>query len=90
MMIKLIYKPIGMFASLSGGMLAGFLFKRIWRLAAQEDEAPKATDASRTWGEILIAAAVHGAVFAVVKAAVDRAAAEGTRKLTGVWPGDKG
>jgi hypothetical protein len=29
-------------------------------------------------------------IFAVVKAAVDRAAAEGTRKLTGVWPGDNG
>lgn len=89
MIVKLIYKPVGMFASLSGGMLAGFLFKRIWRVAAREDEAPKATDASRTWAEILIAAAVQGAVFAVVKAAVDRAAAEGTRKLTGVWPGDK-
>jgi hypothetical protein len=26
----------------------------------------------------------------VVKAAVDRSAAEGTRKLTGVWPGENG
>jgi hypothetical protein len=30
---------------------------------------------------------VQGAIFAVVKAAVDRGAAEGTRKITGVWPG---
>ena len=32
----------------------------------------------------------HGAIFALVKAAVDRGAAEGTRRLTGTWPGDEG
>ena len=42
----------------------------------------------RGWREILLAAALQGAIFAVVRAAVDRSAAEGTRKLTGVWPGD--
>ena len=42
----------------------------------------------RGWGEVLVAATVQGAIFALVKAAVDRATAEGTRKLTGVWPGD--
>jgi hypothetical protein len=34
------------------------------------------------------AAALQGATFALVKAAVDRGGAEGFRKLTGVWPGD--
>jgi hypothetical protein len=33
---------------------------------------------------------VAGAIFAVVKAAVDRGAAEGTRRLTGTWPGEDG
>ena len=37
-----------------------------------------------------MAATLQGAIFAVVKAAVDRGAAAGTRKLTGVWPGDEG
>ena len=32
------------------------------------------------------AAALQGAIFAIVKAAVDRASAEGVRKLTGSWP----
>jgi Protein of unknown function (DUF4235) len=36
---------------------------------------------------VLLAAAIQGAIFAVVKAAVDRAAAVGTHKLTGTWPG---
>jgi hypothetical protein len=40
-------------------------------------------------GEVLVADTLQGAAFALVKAAVDRGAAEGTRKLTGVWPGDE-
>jgi hypothetical protein len=87
-MIKLLYKPVGMFVSVLGGLLAGAIFKRVWKMIAQADEAPKATDARHGWPEVLLAAAIQGAIFAAVKAAVDRGAAEGTRKLTGIWPGD--
>jgi hypothetical protein len=87
-MIKLLYKPLGLLVSVLSGMLAGAIFKRVWKAAAGEEEAPTATDVRRGWGEVLAAAALQGAIFALVKAAVDRAAAEGTRKLTGVWPGD--
>jgi predicted metal-dependent enzyme (double-stranded beta helix superfamily) len=89
-MIKILYKPVGMLISVLGGVIAGAIFKRVWKMAAREDDAPKATDAQRSWREVLLAAALQGAIFAVVKAAVDRAAAAGTRKLTGVWPGDNG
>ena len=88
--MKLLYKPIGMLVSVLGGVLAGAVFKRTWKITSGEDEAPKATDARRGWREVLLAAALQGAIFALVKAAVDRGAAEATRKLTGTWPGDKG
>jgi len=89
-MTKLLYKLVSLLVSVLGGMLAGAIFKKAWKLAAADDEAPKPTDAHRGWPEILTAAALHGAFFAVVKAAVDRAAAVGTQKLTGTWPGDEG
>ena len=89
-MIKVLYKPLSIVVSVLGGILAGAIFKRVWKIAAGEDEAPKATDARRGWREILTAAALHGAIFALVKAAVDRGAAEGMQKLTGVWPGQEG
>jgi Protein of unknown function (DUF4235) len=89
-MIKLLYKPVSILVSVLGGLLAGAIFKQIWKLAAREDDAPKARDARRGWHEILPAAAVQGAVYGLVKAAVDRGAAEGTHKLTGVWPGQNG
>ena len=85
---KLLYRAISMGVSVLGGIVAGAIFKRIWRVAAHEDEAPSATDARRGWPEVLIAAALQGAVYAVVKAALDRGTATAARELTGTWPGE--
>ena len=71
-MIRLLYKPV----SVAGGMLAGVIFKRVWKITAGEDAAPAATDARRSWREVLVAAALQGAAFALAKAAIDRGAAE--------------
>jgi hypothetical protein len=87
-MIKLLFKPLSLLVSVLSGILAGAIFKKIWQLAAGEDEAPEATDAQRGWREVLIAATIQGAIFGLIKAAVDRGAAAGTRKYFGVWPGD--
>jgi hypothetical protein len=81
---------VGMLVSVLGGVIAGAIFKRAWKVPAGEDDVPKATDAQRGWREALPAAALQGAIFALVKAVIDRGAAEGTRRLTGVWPGEGG
>jgi hypothetical protein len=86
--MKVVYKPFGVLASVLGGLLAGMVFKRIWRAIAGEDDSPNATDRDRGWGEILGAAAIEGALFGAVKAAVDRAGAKGFERATGTWPGD--
>jgi len=87
-MKKLAYKLVGILVSVLGGVIAGRIFKQVWKLAAGEDEAPRATDARRGNREVLVAAALQGAIFALVQAALDRGLAEGTRKLTGTWPGE--
>ena len=84
---KLFYRAIGSGVSVLGGFVATAIFHRIWRMAADE-EAPSATDPRRSWPEILIAAAIDGAIFAVVKAVLDRGIASAARELTGSWPGD--
>jgi hypothetical protein len=83
---KIAYKPVGLLLGIGAGALAGFIFKEVWRLTSGDDDAPNATDEDRGWGEILAAAALQGAIFAIVKAAVDRGGAAGVRKLTGQWP----
>jgi hypothetical protein len=83
---KIAYKPVGILLGVAAGSLAGLIFKQVWKLATHDDDAPNATDEDRGWGEILAAAALQGAIFAIVKAAVDRGGATGVRKLTGDWP----
>jgi hypothetical protein len=86
--MKVVYKPFSILISVLGGILAGMVFKRAWRAVAGEDDSPDATDRDRGWSEVLTAAALEGAVFGAVKAAVDRAGATGFERVTGTWPGD--
>ena len=86
-MKKLLYKPLSLAFGVAGGILAGIVFKQVWKVVAGEEEAPEATSEEYSWAEVLTAAALQGAIFAVVKAAVDRSGAAGVRKLTGQWPG---
>jgi hypothetical protein len=86
-MARILYKPLGLIFGVIGGVVAGSIFKRVWGAVAHEEKAPEATDASRGWGEVVAAAAVEGAVFGGVKAAIDRAGATGFAFLTGAWPG---
>jgi hypothetical protein len=87
MLAKILYRPVGIVGGLIGGALAGALFKRVWKLAAHDPDPPKPTDRNRRWLEIVLAAAVQGAVFRAVKAGIDRAGAVGFERATGVWPG---
>ncbi|WP_371525893.1 DUF4235 domain-containing protein [Streptomyces sp. NBC_01283] len=84
---KIAYKPVGMALGALAGVAAGGLFKQVWKMAGHDEDAPDATDEDRGWGEILLAATLQGAIFAVVKAAVDRGGAVATHRLTGAWPG---
>ncbi|MFC8760638.1 DUF4235 domain-containing protein [Streptomyces sp. NPDC057193] len=84
---KIAYKPVGLALGATSGMIAGAAFKQAWKMAGHDDDAPDATDEDRSWQEILLAAALQGAIFAVVKAAVDRAGATTVRRLTSTWPG---
>ena len=86
-MNKMLVKIMGLAASVLGGLLASAVVKKLWELTPGEDEAPEATDTRRSWAEILTAAALQGAIFAVIRAAVERATAAGTEKLAGEQPG---
>lgn len=83
---KLAYKPVGLLAGVAAGTIAGAIFKQVWKVASGDDDAPNATDEDRGWTEVLLAAALQGAIFAVVKAMVDRGGAAGVRRMTGEWP----
>ncbi|MFJ3159575.1 DUF4235 domain-containing protein [Streptomyces kanasensis] len=85
---KMLYRPVGLLLGLAGGALASSLFGKAWAAVGRGSDAPDALDEDRSWREVLIAAALQGAIFATVRAAVDRGGATGVRKLTGTWPSD--
>jgi hypothetical protein len=80
------YKPVGLLLGMAAGAVAGFAFEQVWRVIPGTGEPPHPTDRDRRVGEILAAAALQGAVFAVVRALVDRGGAHAVRRLTGNWP----
>ena len=66
---KIAFKPVGILAGLAGSAL----FSRAWSKFDKGRDVPESTDTTRTWGEVLVAAALQGAVFAVIHAIVERA-----------------
>ena len=85
---ELAYRPVGLLASVAAGAVASAIFKQIWRRVADEDDAPDALQSEYSLSKILVAAAIQGAIFAVIKALIDRGGARGFEKLTGSWPGN--
>jgi hypothetical protein len=85
---KIVYRPFGLVFSILGGLLASMLFKQVWKRVSDKDKPPKAKESEYGLRELLPAVALQGAVFALVKAIVDRSGARAFQKLTGAWPGN--
>ncbi|MFF4212172.1 DUF4235 domain-containing protein [Streptomyces sp. NPDC001796] len=89
--LPLVYRPVGFALGWASGALAGYAFRATWKAIRHEDDAPDALDRDRGWGEVLLAAALQGALFAVARSLADRTGAKAIERSTGVWPGgDKG
>ena len=86
----LLYRPWGLVASLLGGLIAGQIFQQVWkRLDPQSADAPpKPLQSEYRLRKILVAAAIQGAIFTVVRALINRGGARVFERWTGEWPGD--
>jgi hypothetical protein len=85
---RLAYRPVGLLAGIGAGALSGIIFKQIWKRIADEDDAPDALQSEYSLARVVVAATLQGAIFAAVKALIDRLGAQGFQRLTGEWPGD--
>jgi predicted metal-dependent enzyme (double-stranded beta helix superfamily) len=85
---KLAYRPVGLAGGILAGIVSGAIFKQVWKVVAKEEDAPSALQSEYRMREVVLAAAIQGALFAATKAAVDRAGARAFTKMTGAWPGD--
>ena len=85
---QLAYRPIGLLTGVAAGAISGAVFKQIWKRVADAEDAPQALESEYPMRQVVIAAALQGAIFAATKAAIERAGARTFTKLTGTWPGD--
>lgn len=84
--MKLLYKPISIVSGILAGILSKKVFERAWALV-DDAEPPKPNESRAQWPKLLGALLLEGAVFRVVKGAVDHASRRGFESLTGRWPG---
>ncbi len=88
-MAKVLFIPV----SVIGGLIAGFLSKKIfdqvWGLIDKE-EPPDSKYRDIAWPKLILAGAIQGAIFRAVKEASDHASRQAFYKSTGAWPGKKG
>jgi len=86
--VKLIYKPFGIILGILAGIAGRQVFNVVWG-RIDDQEPPEATTEEAPLAKVVMAAALQGAIFAVVRAGVNRAGARGYAHLTGVWPGER-
>lgn len=77
----LAYKPFGLLFSVLGGALANVVFGQIWKRLSDAPTPPNATDEAYTTREVLLAAVLQGALFGLIKSAVDRAGMKAVHRV---------
>ena len=87
-MAKVLFTPISIGGALLAGLVGKKLFNQIWGLI-DEEEPPDSKHRDITWGRLLLAGAIQGAIFRAVKEAADHGARRGFYRTTGTWPGEK-
>ena len=78
---KIAYKPIGLVLGLLSGLLAGRVFGMVWKKVSNEAETPLPLSDDYSTREVLLAATLQGAIFGLIKTAVDRYGMKGMRRF---------
>jgi hypothetical protein len=88
MIAKILFLPF----SIVGGILAGFvgkkIFEQVWGLI-DEEEPPGPKHRETSWLKLVAALALEGAIFRAVRGAFDHGSRTSFAKLTGTWPGEQ-
>jgi len=87
---KILYRPWGFVISVVAGLMAARVVQRVWKRVDPDssDAPPKPLQSEYGLRKVLLAALIQGAVFAVVRALLDRGGARVFQRWTGEWPGD--
>jgi len=86
--MKVIFTPFSIIGGLIVGKLASKIFEQIWGLF-DGDEPPKAKHRDISYGKLIGALLVEGAIFKVFRGLFDHGARRSFARATGTWPGEE-
>lgn len=87
-MSRILFAPISVAFSFLAGLVGKRLFEHLWA-AIDENEPPEPGHRQSSLRKIVVAAALQGAVFRVVRALTDRGTRRAFAGVTGSWPGEQ-
>ena len=87
-MAKLLFIPLSIAGGLVAGLLSKKVFDQVWGLI-DEEEPPDSKHRDVSWGRLLLAGAIQGAIFRAAKEATDHAGRRAFYRTTGTWPGEE-
>lgn len=86
--MSVVFKPVGIAAGLTAGILGRKLFELVWGMIDDED-APDPKYRDMPIGKLIAALVLEGAIFSLLRGLADHGARHGFARLTGEWPGDE-
>jgi hypothetical protein len=86
--MKVLFTPFSIIGGLIAGFIAKKIFDQLWGLI-DEEEPPDSKHRDIEWGKLLVAAAIQGAIFRAVKEASDHYSRRAFAGVTGSWPGEE-
>ncbi len=84
--MKLIFTPFSIIGGLIAGLVAKKLFEQAWGLV-DDVEPPDAKHRDISYGKLVAALVIEGAIFRLFKGLFDHGARRSFARATGTWPG---
>jgi hypothetical protein len=85
---KLLFLPVSLGTGLVAGLIGKKVFGAIWGLI-DDEEPPKAEHRNVDPVKLVLALAIDGAVFALIRGLVDHGSRRAFTRVTGSWPGEE-
>jgi Protein of unknown function (DUF4235) len=85
---KALFLPV----SIGGGLLAGFIGKKLFSLiwgAIDDQEPPRAEHRDVSLPKLGFALLIEGGLFSLIRGLVDHSSRHAFTRLTGTWPGEE-
>jgi hypothetical protein len=86
--MKFLFIPFSVVLGLVAGAVGKKIFEQVWALV-DDEEPPESEHRDASWGKVIAAGALQGAIFRGTKLAVDRGARVAFANATGTWPGQE-